>query len=134
MVGGDGEEDVEMHEITLLEIKSDLTHQIENTFVVCFLIIISITFSLYEILVTGNQENGKKTILKDLNDGNHIIFILKILRFHFLKYVACYRLYFPPAKIRHVSLMKNIISSRKIQINIMRSCYVDWFAMPEETI
>ena len=85
MVGGgeDGGEDVEMHEITLLEIKSDLTHQIENTFVVCFVIIISITFSLYEILVTGSKENGKKKILKDLNDGNHIIFILKILRFHF---------------------------------------------------
>ena len=82
MVGGDGEEDVEMHEITLLEIKSDLTHQIENTFVVCFLILISITFSLYEILVTGNKENGKKKILKNLNDGNHIIFILKILGFH----------------------------------------------------
>ena len=49
-----------MHEITLLEIKSDLTHQIENTFVVCFVIIISITFSLYEILVTGVRKTGKK--------------------------------------------------------------------------
>ncbi len=50
-----------MHEITLLEMKSDLAHQIENTFVVvCFVILISITFSLHEIWVTGNKENGKK--------------------------------------------------------------------------
>ena len=54
-----------MHEITLLEMKSDLAHQIENTFVVvCFVILISITFSLHEIWVTGNKENGKKEFKK----------------------------------------------------------------------
>ena len=46
MEGGGGGEDIKMHGITLLEYKSNLTHQIENTFVVCFVILISKTFSL----------------------------------------------------------------------------------------